>query len=272
MKYLYTAFTAALLLPAFLISSCSDHTAEEVSIETTQATIPVEAMEKFQNAGFCTGEIARRGEDYLLEGDIVVTPEALAEMESPVSITGPAGEEQYRACNLLFCYRQVVRVIKVKSSGLNRILSTGLDWALANYNSLNLSLEFQRVSEGPADITVYATSGNGGLSGFPSSGNPYPSVYIGTGVAAYGTNVAEHVIGHEVGHAIGMRHTDYFDRSLSCGSGGDEGGCAVHIPGTTTYYDEYSQFKACFTTSETGEFSYHDIIALKLSIKYTGVR
>ena len=40
-----------------------------------------------------------------------------------------------------------------------------------------------------------------------------------------------------MGHFIGFRHTDYFDRSISCGSGGNEGTAGVganHIPGTPT--------------------------------------
>ncbi len=43
-------------------------------------------------------------------------------------------------------------------------------------------------------------------------------------------------IAHEMGHCIGMRHTDYMDRSYSCGgvpdNEGDGGVGANHIPGT----------------------------------------
>ncbi len=46
------------------------------------------------------------------------------------------------------------------------------------------------------------------------------------------------IIGHEMGHCIGFRHTDYFDRSISCGGSADNEGAstvgAVHIPGTPT--------------------------------------
>ena len=56
-----------------------------------------------------------------------------------------------------------------------------------------------------------------------------------------GTDGIATIIGHEMGHCIGMRHTDYFDRSISCGgSTSNEGASGVganHIPGTSTGAD-----------------------------------
>lgn len=58
--------------------------------------------------------------------------------------------------------------------------------------------------------------------------------------SSYGlsTNGIASIIAHEMGHCIGFRHTDYFDRSISCGGGtsneGDGGVGANHIPGTPT--------------------------------------
>ena len=44
------------------------------------------------------------------------------------------------------------------------------------------------------------------------------------------------IMAHEMGHCIGFRHTDFYDRSISCGGGlsneGDAGIGANHIPGT----------------------------------------
>jgi hypothetical protein len=70
------------------------------------------------------------------------------------------------------------------------------------------------------------------------------------------------------GHTIGLRHTDFFNRSISCGTGGDEGEAgvgAIHIPGTpeTVNVDMNSVMLSCFTSYESGEFSNFDISALE---------
>ena len=79
-------------------------------------------------------------------------------------------------------------------------------------------------------------SGAGGSAGFPSGGKPYGTINIGTGLQSYSVDVNEHVITHELGHAIGFRHSDYYNRSISCGGGGHNEGTAgvgaILIPGT----------------------------------------
>ena len=77
----------------------------------------------------------------------------------------------------------------------------------------------------------------------------------------------EHVITHELGHCIGFRHSDYYDRSISCGgSASNEGASnvgAIHIPGTpTTAGVGGSIMNSCFRSSESGEWSSSDRTAL----------
>jgi hypothetical protein len=208
---------------------------------------------------------------YTLEGDMFVSEAKYAEMLTGDIKVGPNGE-QYRTSNLVN-NNQTITVIGYtanNANGLSSTLQTGLQWAVNNYNRINIGLNFS-LSFGTnyqdKDIVVYSVSGSGGGSaGFPSGGAPYKWVQIQAGTANFGNNVAEHVIGHEIGHCLGFRHTDYFDRSISCSSGGNEGSAgvgAIHIPGTPTNADLNSLMLACFSSSEDGEFSSADITALE---------
>jgi hypothetical protein len=79
--------------------------------------------------------------------------------------------------------------------------------------------------------------------------------------------VNEHVISHELGHCIGFRHSDYYNRAISCGgSASNEGTAGVGanlIPGTpSTAVVGGSIMNACFRSTETGEWTSSDVTAL----------
>ena len=196
--------------------------------------------------------------------DAHVTLQASREMIEPVA----AGEEQYRTSNLVD--NTVSKICVVLTSAFNSYsrLSAGLDLALDNYNSQNLRLTFVRgsFSDCTATISAKTTSGVGGSSGFPRGGKPYGTINIGVGLQSYSADVNEHVITHEIGHTVGFRHSDYYNRSISCGSGGNEGDAgvgAILIPGTPSDARVGgSIMNSCFRSSETGEWSSSDKVAL----------
>ena len=80
-------------------------------------------------------------------------------------------------------------------------------------------------------------------------------------------DVNEHVITHELGHTIGFRHSDYYNRAISCGGAASNEGAAgvgaILIPGTpSTATVGGSIMNSCFRSTETGELTSSDITAL----------
>ena len=204
-------------------------------------------------------------ENYLIEGDIVMTEEQMNTMS-----TKPITDKQYRTYNLVSTPR-TVNVIGYTggSQALTSKQRTALQWSIDNYNALNIGITFTLTfgtNYSPYDIVVYQNRNGqaGGVAGFPSNGNPYKFVQIFSGMEAYSTNTNEHVMTHEIGHSVGLRHTDWFSRQ-SCGQSGESANPdgAVHIPGTPTGYDSNSIMLACFGANEDGEFGANDRVALE---------
>jgi hypothetical protein len=223
-----------------------------------------EIIDNLVEAGFPISDIQVFDGLVYVGRDAQVTLEASREMIEPVA----SGEEQYRTTNLVGTSVSKICVVPTSTFNSYSRLSAGLDLALDNYNSQNLRLTFVRgsFSDCTATISAKTTSGVGGSSGFPKGGKPYGTINIGVGLQSYSTDVNEHVITHEIGHTIGFRHSDYYDRSISCGSGGNEGSAgvgAILIPGTpATAKVGGSIMNSCFRSSETGEWSSSDKVAL----------
>lgn len=258
-RFFRYASAAVFMAASFCMSACET---QELEDPAQAQLVPDEIKQKFKELGFDVSDIRMEGENYLVEGDMIITPLALSNMREPTIVNGASGE-QYRTYNLV----SSPRTIRVRGYNLSSAVSQALDRAIYNYNSEGLTIKMQRVTSS-ADITVYESgSGAGGVAGFPyGDGRPYNSVTIYGGTKNYSLDVVEHVVTHELGHAIGFRHSDWFNRSYSCGSGGTEGAGtsgAVHIPGTPTQYDGSSIMNACFSGSSTGEFSYYDKVALR---------
>lgn len=216
-------------------------------------------------AGFPADDIMEADGQVYVGRDAHVSLAASREMLQ----TGKETQEQYRTTNLVSS--SVTKICVNPTSTFNSYtrLSQGLDLAIQNYNQRGLSFTMAR---GPttgcsANITATVTSGAGGSAGFPSGGLPYNTINIGTSLNTYSVDVNEHVITHELGHTIGFRHSDYYNRSISCGGSatneGSAGVGAILISGTpSTATVGGSIMNSCFRSTESGEFTSTDITAL----------
>jgi hypothetical protein len=222
-----------------------------------------ETLDKIYKLGFSTQNVQFVDGAYLVEGDIMIHDHDLNGVTDS-KLLQIAEVEQYRTSNLVNGPRTITVSI---SSRLPSSYVAALDEALARYNAQNLTITFQRVASN-ADIDLVRGNGNFLASaGFPSGGAPYGTVKVNSnaiGNQPQGTVAT--IIAHEIGHCIGFRHTDYMNRSFSCGgSAVNEGASnvgAVHIPGTPTGPDSGSWMLACIGSGQNRQFNNNDKTAL----------
>ena len=217
--------------------------------------IPDALLAKVQAAGFNTTDfpVHYYNGQIIVENDILLTEDQLDHITRKAA--GPA-EEHYHTDNLVTGTPRTIKVYV--NSSFNSNYPNATDAAIARYNAENLNLTFQRVtSSSGADIEInpspfwYGWFGILGSAGFPTGGNPHDEILM---TRSYYDNVTDlgaltTTIAHEMGHCIGFRHTDYMDRSYSCGGStsdeGDGGVGANHIPGTPTSPSAASWMLAC---------------------------
>lgn len=239
--------------------------------------ISTETLNQIQRLGFSTDNVQRTTGGYLVEGDIVLREDQLsANPTSPNLVI--AQEEQYRTFNLVSATKHpTIKIALNNSSAAHQAaFSAALDEMVRRYNAEGLTINFQRVTTG-ADISIvayYEVSNTLGFSGFPTStGDPYNQVqmntyWYSTGTTSTNINYIATIIAHEVGHCIGFRHTDYFNRALSCGGRksnegqANNGVGAVLIPGTPSGADANSFMLACIGSNVNRPFNANDKIAL----------
>ena len=255
--------TVALVL---FLSACSKDS--EKVVEDRRA-VSQETLDKIAALGFSTKNVIKTDNGFLVEGDIELTAQELEEGLGGLDMR-IASEEQYRTTNTITGLPRVITVSL--ASGLPSNFGPALDEALDRYNNEGLLITFNRVSsggeihisQGPFWWNFYGILGQ---AGFPtSSGNPHNAIQMNTSAFSNaGQGYLATVLAHEIGHCIGFRHTDYMDRSFSCGGAysneGQSDVGAIHIPGTPTEPNALSWMLACSDGSDR-PFNSNDKVAL----------
>ena len=263
-KSLFTA-TALCAASVLALSSCSKK--EEVAAAPTVAS--QEVLSQIKALGFGTEGVRPVAGGFVVEGDMLLTNAMLA--SAPGYSTLRVGdEEQYRTTNLVGSLPRTLTVSL--STQFPAAYGPAIDEAILRYNAANLQLHFTRITSGTADLPVKysADLGPGVLGqsgGFPSGGNPAPGFTLVPNVINSSiTNYIATIMAHEMGHCIGMRHTDYYNRQYSCGGRKSNEGAstvgAILIPGTPSLAEPNSWMLACVGNGVDRPFTANDLTAL----------
>lgn len=244
-------------------SSCQQ---EEVA---TQDTVSQSVLTQIAELGFYNKNVQKVEGGYVVEGDIFLSEGDLTAAHNTKALR--VGEsEQYRTTNLVNAGAGRVITVGLDAS-LPASYGPSLDGAIARYNAENLTITMQRVSSGANIILTEAPKSAQYLAsaGFPTAaGDPHNLIKVNERYIGTNPNLGwfTTILAHEIGHCIGFRHTDYMDRSYSCGgSYSNEGAStvgAIHIPGTPTAQDPNSWMLACIGSGVNRPFNANDKTAL----------
>jgi hypothetical protein len=260
-----------LILGGFLMTASLFYSCQEDNSAVADKLISKKVLDRLWEMGFSNENVQKVDEGYLVEGDIIVTEENLQDQNEYITLR-IAGTEQYRTTNLVTGLPRVITVSMDNQLTGTTGYPAALTEALLRYNSQNLLVTFLHVGTSGGEIHLKKQPGNYLASaGFPSGGDPYHQVKlnsnaIGSGSSNTFINYCATIMAHEMGHCIGMRHTDWMDRSYSCGgppsNEGQSGVGAIQIPGTPSGPDAGSWMLSCISNNQNRPFNNNDKTAL----------
>lgn len=258
------------ILVAFTVLMGAASCKKAVSPQDGTPQVTQDVINSIKAMGFTSSNIVADENGYIVEGDIFIPSQDLKRSFNG-SFLRVGEAEQYRTTNLVTGLPRTITV--ALSSRMDAaIYGPVLDEVVRRYNAENLRITLLRVSSGAAVTYDKASGSYLASSGFPTAGgDPYNLVKVNTRAIGSGTsldfiNYAASIFAHELGHCIGFRHTDYMDRSFSCGGSPTNEGAstvgAILVPGTPAGPDPDSWMLACIGSGVNRPFNANDKIAL----------
>jgi hypothetical protein len=244
----------------------------------------------------------RSGESiaYQIDEDILLDKEEVLNFIPNKENIDVAGDKHFRTRNIVGSSVREILIVGVfprgdfGTGGRAETLREGIELAAEAYDDLDLRISFRGFSVSsasrsavhlmsqPNTIMVWFSDDligtiAAGEGTFPTSdGLPGKVIRINPSQATRTAEQNARLLVHEIGHNIGFRHTDFFNRELSCfglfpdipsNEGQSESG-AIQIPGTPglnymPFVDGFSVFNSCPASVSPDYFFPLDIVALE---------
>lgn len=244
----------------FLFQNCSDENPDSNSTESALKDSPV--VDKLIEMGFAKERITEYENFYLVEGDLMFSKDIKSYSKN---ITDRHAHTNNLVSQTNVTSMTVYVAPSIPTGGAD-------DWRAAINNAINdlntisgSKVNFE-ISTSPSSDIIIQSDGNQladnviASAGFPTNNQPYNQVIINLDFLSNVTvteSSKRYNIVHELGHCIGLRHTNWDIRGETAGTVG-----ANLIPNTPNQ-DPNSVMNGGTANYEWSGFSTYDLIAIK---------